>query len=72
MGATVGILFDVSEQWRLALIAKRTRYTAGQKDSVSKLELNQRYYYSRNTELVFDYKAVEDNDEARFGISYYF
>ncbi len=71
-GATIGLLFDAAKQWRMALIANRTRYTKAQESNVSELVLRQRYYLSQNMEVTFDLKKVEDYREGRLGIAYYF
>ena len=71
-GATIGLLFDATQQWRLALVANHTRYTAGQRSNVSEVELRQRFYLSRNLEVVFDFKLVEDYREGKLGIAHYF
>jgi len=71
-GATVGILFDVTEKWRLALVANRTRYTEGQRGYVTESELRQRFTLSRNSETTFEFKTVEDYREGKLGYAYYF
>jgi hypothetical protein len=71
-GATAGILFDVTEKGRLALSANRTRYTEGQRGYVTEVVLRQLFTLSRNTELTFDFKTVEDYREGKLGLGYYF
>jgi hypothetical protein len=71
-GITAGLLCDVTENWRLALVANRTRYMEGQRGYVSEAELRQRFTLSRSTELTFDFKAVEDYREGKLGLGYYF
>ena len=71
-GATAGILFDVTEKGRLALSANRTRYTEGQRGYVTEVVVRQIFTLSRNSELAFDFKIVEDYREGKFGLAYYF
>ncbi len=71
-GATAGILFDVTENGRLALSANRTRYTEGQYGYVTEVVLHQVFTLTRNSELTFNLKTVEDYREGRFGLAYYF
>lgn len=71
-GATVGLLFDATKKWRLALIANRARYTEGQRSYVSEVELRQRFTLSRNSEVTFDFKTVQDYREGMFSFAYYF
>ena len=71
-GATAGILFDVTEKGRLALSANRTRYTEGQRGYVTEVVVRQIFTLSRNSELAFGFKTVEDYREGKFGLAYYF
>ena len=71
-GATFGLLFDVTEQWRLALSVNRTRYSAGQRSHVSDIEFRQRYYLSPNSEIVLNFKTVGTHREGKLGVAYYF
>lgn len=71
-GATVGLLFDATKKWRLALIANRARYTEGQRSYVSEVELRQRFTLSRNSEVTFDFKTVQDYREGKLAFAYYF
>ena len=57
---------------RVAYSANRTYFTKGQEGYVSEAELSQRYYLSRNTEIVLDFKVKEKYREGRLGIAYYF
>jgi hypothetical protein len=72
IGATAGLLFDISEKWRLALVVNRTRYTEGQRGYATETGLHQRFSLSRNGELTFDLKTVEDYGEGILGFAYYF
>ncbi len=71
-GATAGILFDLSEKWRLALVANRTHFKEGQRDYVSETELRQRFTLSLNSELTLDFFTVKDYREGNVGFVYYF
>ena len=71
-GATAGLLFDVTEKWRLALVVNRTHYTEGQWSYVSEAELRQRFTFSRNSEMILDIKMVKNLHEGKFGFAYYF
>jgi len=72
LGVTAGILYDVTEKWRLAIVANRTHYMEGQRDNVFEAELRQRFTLSRNNELTFDFKVVDDYREGKLGLGYYF
>jgi len=71
-GATVGLLLNASDSWRMAIIANRTHYSAGQSDYVSKAEFKNRFHLSRNLEIIFDLKGVEEYREGKIGFGYYF
>lgn len=71
-GATVGLLLNASDSWRMAITANRTHYTVGQRDYVSEIEFKNRFYLSRNLEIIFDLKDVEEYREAKLGFGYYF
>lgn len=71
-GATVGLLFDVSERWRLSLVANRTRYSAGHQGHTSSVELRQRFALSRNMEIILNVKDTGKYREGKLGIAYYF
>ena len=71
-GATAGILFDVTVKGHLALSANRTRYTEGQRGYVTEVVVRQIFTLSRNSELTFDFKTIEDYREGKFGLAYYF
>lgn len=71
-GATLGLLLDINDRWRLALTANRTRYTAGDDGYVGELGLHQRIDLSRSLELVVDIDLVEEDREGRIGLAYNF
>lgn len=71
-GATAGLLFEVTEKWRLVLVANRIQYTEGQRSYASEVELRQRFSLSRNSEMILDIKTVKDFHEGKFGFTYYF
>ena len=71
-GASVGLLFDASNDWRMALTANRTRFTSGHSGYRSGIEFNQRVYLDRNLELVLDFSVVGDYREVKLGVGYYF
>ncbi len=70
--ASLGLLFDANEKWRIALIANRSRYTTGQAGYASEVELKQRFYLSREMEIILDLKTIEDYHEGKLGIAHYF
>jgi len=71
-GTTVGLLFDITHHWRIALTGNFKQFTSGEKGSVNRVELRQRYYLSRNLEVIFDIKSAGKYREGKLGIAYYF
>ncbi len=72
IGATAGLLFDATKDWRIALIANRTQYTGGQRSYVTSIELRQRYSLTGSTDITLNLKNVEDYRESKLGVVFYF
>jgi hypothetical protein len=74
LGGTLGLLFEITPDWRIALTGSRTRYVLGVDEpvTVERAALRQRYSLSRNFDLRLDWSGVEDYREVLAGLSWYF
>lgn len=71
-GATVGLLFNANNYWRIAFGMNRTRYTSGQSGYVTDIEFEQRFYYTRDFEIAIKLRQFGQNNEGKLGLAYYF
>ena len=72
-GGTIGILFEITAAYRIALTATQRAFFAGHEDTVVESgAVRQRLSLSQNFDLRLDWKRVEDYREATLGLSWFF
>jgi len=74
LGGTLGLLFEFTPDWRVALTGSQTRYVLGVDEpvTVERAALRQRYSLSQNLDLRLDWSGVEHYREVMAGVSWYF
>jgi hypothetical protein len=68
MGGTVGSLLDVTPAWRVQLQGGSMRFFAGDVQTASRIELNQRWQWQRNQSLRLEANWRSDAHGERMGI----
>lgn len=68
MGGTVGSLLDVTPAWRVQLQGGSMRFFAGDVQTTSRIELNQRWQWQRNQSLRLEANWRSDAHGERVGI----
>jgi len=69
---SLGALINLTDKWRIALIAERTHYAAGDRGYVTTTGIQQRIALDQNLEIRIDYRNIEDRKEGKFGLAVYF
>ena len=71
-GASLGILVDVTDNWRSALIGRTIEFTRGEEGRVERAAFQNRYSLTENLELKLDLAWVNDYREAFLALGVYF
>ena len=71
-GAGLGILVDVTDNWRSALIGRTIEFTQGEEGRVERAAFQNRYSLTGNLELKPDLAWVNDYREALLALGVYF
>jgi hypothetical protein len=71
-GATTGVLFDITDHWRVQLLGDYLRFPLGDRSGYYKVAIHQRYAILQDLDVRVDLRRVENKKEWLFSMNYYF
>lgn len=71
-GATLGALFDLTNDWRIRITGSYTGFPLGHTSRYYKVSVAQRYSLSQNLDLQAGWDLLNDRGEWSLGVNYYF
>jgi hypothetical protein len=71
-GPTLGLLYDLTSDWRIQITGSYLDFPFGQRSHYAKTSVAQRYSLSQNLDVRAYWNRVGGNNEGWIGINYYF